>query len=585
MVKKKHILYSKDRRPTLIGTGGRGLLVGLALLLAAWLTAAPVFAANPFAATTLSPSSQSCAVGTPCSVDLIFAVPAGGYVAYGIDAIVSFDATKLQVTSVTGRGVHFPTVVKNIVNNTAGFFEYSATGANVSGATFAVATIVFNPIATGTSILRFNSVNEDIVGYGPFGVNGLAVDGSITVTGPTHASTTTTETTSLTPALLGQPVTLTATVAVVAPSVGTPTGTVTFIDVTGAPVTLGTGTLNPSGVATLTTSAIALGNRTIAAQYAGEGNFSPSAGTVTESVFDFAITLTPADTTVAMGDSVTYTVTTALAAGSGTAPAIAASTLSGLPANATSTGFPATLTFGTLATFIVQTGLSSFGNFTLTVTGAAGSGTRTTTAMLHILTPQGLKNRDILALTPYVSQSKNIGRAIEAIQDSLDPKLWVDPTHIDPKHGDKVFDNEKHAVEALQDALQQDSDDHGDHKGGDKPDNDNHQLTAAAKAAAQQVIVDLTKADRILAAVEIRDAQNGMTLDPHNAKDVAKDLSDALSTMAKGDAARDAGKPATAIDRYREAWHDAGQALQDEAKKPKGEGNDIDKDKGSKSDK
>ena len=48
-------------------------------------------AANPFAATTLNPSSQTAAVGTPCSVDIVLAVPAGGYVAYGIDATVNFN--------------------------------------------------------------------------------------------------------------------------------------------------------------------------------------------------------------------------------------------------------------------------------------------------------------------------------------------------------------------------------------------------------------------------------------------------------------------------------------------------------------
>ena len=69
--------------------------------------------------------------------------------------------------------------------------------------------------------------------------------------------TTTALASSLNPSVLGQPVTLTATVTAVAPGAGTPAGTVTFYD--GATV-LGTGTLDAAGVATLTTSALGVGD-------------------------------------------------------------------------------------------------------------------------------------------------------------------------------------------------------------------------------------------------------------------------------------------------------------------------------------
>ncbi len=138
--------------------------------------------ANPFAATTLSPSSQTAVVGTPCSVDIVLAVPAGGYVAYGIDATVNFDPSLLQVASVTpGGSSPFTNVGTNTVDNTNGSVRFAATGSNVSNATFAVATIVFQPVAAGTSALHLHAVNEDIAGYGPYGVDGSAVGGSITI--------------------------------------------------------------------------------------------------------------------------------------------------------------------------------------------------------------------------------------------------------------------------------------------------------------------------------------------------------------------------------------------------------------------
>ena len=83
------------------------------------------------------------------------------------------------------------------------------------------------------------------------------------------------------PAVFGQAVTLTATVAAVAPGAGTPTGTVTFSD--GATI-LGTATLT-GGTAARTVSTLPVGTHHVRAAYAGDGNFTAAAsGPVTEVV-------------------------------------------------------------------------------------------------------------------------------------------------------------------------------------------------------------------------------------------------------------------------------------------------------------
>jgi predicted hotdog family 3-hydroxylacyl-ACP dehydratase len=87
----------------------------------------------------------------------------------------------------------------------------------------------------------------------------------------TEASTTTTVASSANPAVAGQTVTLTATVNVVAPGSGVPTGPVTFRD---GSTTLGTGTLNAARQATLTTSALLAGTHAITVQYGGDRNFT-----------------------------------------------------------------------------------------------------------------------------------------------------------------------------------------------------------------------------------------------------------------------------------------------------------------------
>jgi hypothetical protein len=84
-------------------------------------------------------------------------------------------------------------------------------------------------------------------------------------------STTTGLGSSHNPSVAGGAVTLTAQVS---PSlVGTPTGTVTFID---GGTTIGTVTLDPSGMASFPTSALAAGSHSISAEYSGDTYFASS---------------------------------------------------------------------------------------------------------------------------------------------------------------------------------------------------------------------------------------------------------------------------------------------------------------------
>jgi hypothetical protein len=85
------------------------------------------------------------------------------------------------------------------------------------------------------------------------------------------ASTATTLASSANPVPLGQPVTFTATVN--STTSGTPTGSVTFLDGT---TSIGSSSLNSSGVAILTTSTLAAGAQPITAAYGGSASFGSS---------------------------------------------------------------------------------------------------------------------------------------------------------------------------------------------------------------------------------------------------------------------------------------------------------------------
>ena len=89
--------------------------------------------------------------------------------------------------------------------------------------------------------------------------------------------TSTAVTSSVGTPVFGQPVTFTATVTVVVPGAGTPTGTVDFLD--GA-TKLGTGTLS-GGVATFRVSTLSVGTDSITASYGGDTNDLTSTGTLT----------------------------------------------------------------------------------------------------------------------------------------------------------------------------------------------------------------------------------------------------------------------------------------------------------------
>ncbi len=106
----------------------------------------------------------------------------------------------------------------------------------------------------------------------------------------TKADTGTTVVSSASPSVFGQLVTFTATVSDNSPgSTGTPTGTVTFKD--GA-TTLGTGTLNGSGLATFATSSLSVSSHSITAEYGGDANFNGSTSALLNQVVNKANTTT-----------------------------------------------------------------------------------------------------------------------------------------------------------------------------------------------------------------------------------------------------------------------------------------------------
>jgi hypothetical protein len=149
-------------------------------------------------------------------------------------------------------------------------------------------------------------------------------------------STTTALTSSLNPAVGGQSVLFTATVATAS---GQPTGSVTFMD---GSTSIGSATLNGADVATLSTSTLSVAAHSITAQYSGDANFTGSSASLKEMIVVAAFAPVPPQT-LTPGQSITIPLTLYEAAGSGLTFTLSCS---GLPAESSCTFNPPAILAG-----------------------------------------------------------------------------------------------------------------------------------------------------------------------------------------------------------------------------------------------
>ncbi|MEW6403345.1 MAG: ExeM/NucH family extracellular endonuclease [Chloroflexota bacterium] len=143
----------------------------------------------------------------------------------------------------------------------------------------------------------------------------------------------------------------------------------------------------------------------------------------------------------------------------------------------------------------------------------------------------------LIALRATVSNRRDAERLDDAIRHltrSLTPSLWDDDNHVDDRHGQRVFEEEKQAVERLEEILRD-------------------RRSTLPDETIQAYIDFLVSADRRLAQVAIEDAiaQSG------HARDIAR----AQEALARGDRFLTHGWTEAAMEQYRNAWRHAIHAL------------------------
>jgi len=139
----------------------------------------------------------------------------------------------------------------------------------------------------------------------------------------------------------------------------------------------------------------------------------------------------------------------------------------------------------------------------------------------------------LLATLTDKEDKKKLEKAIDDLADSLNPSYWVDDNHLQPKKGQKVFNNEQDSVDVLAKLIK------------DKK-------SVIPDATLQGFIDRQVAADRTLALTEINEATAAHG-DSHK-------LAQARADFQDGDNFDATGKDDKAIGQYREAWKEALQS-------------------------
>lgn len=230
---------------------------------------------------------------------------------------VSTTTTIIQNTpnpSVIGENVTFIATVTGsspFPTGTISFFDSSTfMGSGVVTPSGNIAAVIFSyaSLSQGShSITAVYSGDANYLGSTSTPINQQVNNATTTVMGA-----------SPNPSTYGETVVLSATVSVVSPGSGTPSGLVTFKD---GSATLGTVSLNGSGVATLPISSLSVGNHLLTAEYGGGTDYSGSTSSPINQVVNQALTsvsLNSNPNPSVYGQTVTLNATvTALPPGSG----------------------------------------------------------------------------------------------------------------------------------------------------------------------------------------------------------------------------------------------------------------------------
>ncbi len=345
-----------------------------------------------------------------------------------INQVVNAATTEATTTTVSstpnpstpGQAVTITATVTStagIPTGTVLFFSGATVLGSASLNNAGTASISLTTLPVGTNTIQANYSGSAIF-------NSSSGSTTQTVTSAIAAATTTTVFGSPNPSTVGQSVTFTASVSSAS---GIPTGTVEFLD--GA-TDLGIVTLNGSGLASISTSALPAGTNTIEANYGGAAGFGSSFGTTTQVVnAAVAATTTTVSSTPnpsSLGQAVTITATVTSGAGTPTGTVLflsGATVLGSASLNNFGTASISVLTLPVggntiVASFGGATGFSSSSGTTTQFVNASVA--QTTTTVTATPNPAGLGQLVTLTASVFSTSSTPTTGAVDFRDGGVD---------------------------------------------------------------------------------------------------------------------------------------------------------------------
>jgi len=327
-----------------------------------------------FPTSTLTPGSHN--VQATYNGDVNFATSTASLTQVVNKATSSITLTSTANPSSFGQSVTFTATVSGTGGTPTGSVTFTDT---TTSQTLSTVTLTGGQAAVTTSGLTVGThvIQANYSGDSSFSPNSTTLSQLVI-----KVNSTTTLTSSANPSTFGQSVTFTATVSGAG---GTPTGNVTFTDVTNSQ-TLGTITLG-GGQAALTISTLAGGSHIIQASYSGDNNFGGSSANLVQTVNKISATikLTSSANPSVFGQTVTFTATVSGSGGTptgsvtftdlSTAQGLGTFTLTGGQATVTTS----TLGVGTNVILAAYSGDSNFSGSSVSLNQVVGQATTTTT--------------------------------------------------------------------------------------------------------------------------------------------------------------------------------------------------------------
>ncbi len=298
---------------------------------------------GPTSTTCTNPAGSGLAVGT---YPVVVAYSGDSNYSAGSSA-TTLTVTKAPLTvTVDSKTKAYGAAVPPLTGTVSGLVNGDTIGTAITP-TYSTTVTATTPVGSYPA-----SITVTVGGTSAGNYNITTTPGNFTVT---LVSTTLRLSTSASPVQVGTAVTFTAVVAA-AGSPAIPTGSVVF---TSDGSVLGTVALDGTGTAAFTTSNLAVGSHAILATYAGNSNFGPSSGTLTETVTlpvgSFVVTATPQTQIIRGPGQTTYNVLVTSVNGFSGPVAL---TCVGLPADANCTFAQSTVTLtanGTATTTMTTT--------------------------------------------------------------------------------------------------------------------------------------------------------------------------------------------------------------------------------------